>query len=77
MKYKQGGIQNQSFSLNQKKKQRLKSFVRVKSSNKLIYEQKRGRISLSESISQIERGDENFKTIKQTKASMTKESYLV
>jgi hypothetical protein len=44
---------------------------------KLISEQNRGRISSSESIYQIERGEENYKTIKQTKASMTEESYLV
>jgi hypothetical protein len=43
----------------------------------LISEQNRGRISSSESIYQIERGEENYKTIKQTKASMIEEYYLV
>jgi hypothetical protein len=44
---------------------------------KLISEQNRGCISLSESIYQNERREENYKTIKQAKASMTEESYLV
>ena len=44
---------------------------------KLISEQNGGRISSSESIYQIEREEDNYKTIKQTKASMTEESYLI
>jgi hypothetical protein len=43
----------------------------------LISKQSRGHILSSESIYQIERGEENYKTIKQTKTSMRKESYLV
>ena len=44
---------------------------------KLISEHNKGRILSSESIYQIERGEENYKTIKQTKTSMIEESYLV